>query len=108
MAARLTGERPMPERTKPSAADLHWLSTLLTGRREIALDVTVQAIAPAVDPSTFFSAWMLAWSRRLVIAKALTAVRQDLVASARRMALRRAVRCAPRSWALDRDTTKSD
>jgi DNA-directed RNA polymerase specialized sigma24 family protein len=110
MALKLTGERPVPERTTQSAADLHWLSALLTGRREIALDVTEQSIAPAVDASTFFSTWMLAWSRRLVIAKALTAVREDLVASARRTAGRRAGRSAlpPRSWAPDRGTTKSD
>jgi DNA-directed RNA polymerase specialized sigma24 family protein len=58
----------------------------------------------------FFSTWMLAWSRRLVIARALAAVREDLAASARRTALSRAERSAlpPRSWALHRDTTKSD
>ena len=53
---------------------------------------------------------MLAWARRLVIAKALTAVRKELAASARRTALRGEKHSAlpPRSWMLDEGTTKSD
>ena len=100
----------MPERTEPGA-DLHWLATLLTGRREIAGSVTMQAVDhPAYDSNPYFSTWMVAWSRRLVIAKILTAVREDLAASARRTALRRVERPAlpPRSWVLDRGTPKSD
>ena len=31
------------EQTRLGAADLHWLATLLTGCREIAVDVTVQS-----------------------------------------------------------------
>jgi len=97
------------EQAKDGAADLQWLATLLTGRREIAVDVTKQAMAEG-DSNPFFSTWMVAWSRRLLIAKALTAVREDLAASARRSASKRAegYELPPRSWALDRDTTKSD
>lgn len=36
------------ELTKRNAADLHWLATLLTGRPEIATELTFQAIAPAL------------------------------------------------------------
>jgi DNA-directed RNA polymerase specialized sigma24 family protein len=98
------------EQATHGAADLQWLVTLLTGSHEIALDVTVEAIVPAGDPSSFFPTWMEAWSRRLVIAKALTAIREDLAASARRTALGRAEGSARprRPWVLDRDATKSD
>jgi DNA-directed RNA polymerase specialized sigma24 family protein len=98
------------EQAKQSAANLHWLATLLTGRGEIAADATVEAITASGDPDAVFSAWMHAWSRRLVIARALTMVREDLAASARRMAWRRPEKPAlpPRSWVLDPGTTKSD
>jgi DNA-directed RNA polymerase specialized sigma24 family protein len=91
------------------AADLHWLATLLTGSRDIAADVTAQVIAPPKD-SNAFSSWMNAWSRQLVIGKALAAVREDLAASARRMDSARPDKSSlpDPSWALDRQTTKSD
>ena len=98
------------EQAKQSAVNLHWLATLLTGSGELAAGVTVEAIAESDDPDAVFSAWMHAWSRRLVIASALTRVREDLAASAGRMALRRFEESAlpPRSWVLDPGTTKSD
>ena len=98
------------EQTKQGAVDLHWLATLLTGRREIAGGVTMQAVDhPAYDSNPYFSTWMVAWSRRLVIARALIAVREDLAASARRTALRReGPALPPRPWGLDRRTPKSD
>ena len=93
-----------------NAADLQWLATLLTGSRETGIDVTTDAAELADDPNRFFSTWMDAWSRRLVIARALTTVRADLAASARRIALSRAESSVlpPRSWVLDPGTTKSD
>jgi DNA-directed RNA polymerase specialized sigma24 family protein len=93
-----------------SAADLHWLATLLSGSPETAIDVTTQAIELADDPDQFFATWMQAWSRRLVIAGALTAVREQLARSARRIAWNRGGRQAlpPRSWKLDSQTTKAD
>jgi DNA-directed RNA polymerase specialized sigma24 family protein len=98
------------EQAKQNAADLHWLATLITGCREIAADVTTEAIARSDDPDAFFSTWMQAWSRRIVIAKALAAVRQDLAASARRTASQRAEKSGfpPPSWVLDAGTTKAD
>jgi len=88
------------EQAKRSAADLYRLATLLTGCREIGAGVTVEAV----------STWMHPGSRRLLIGKALTTVREDLAASARRMAFECAEESAlpPRSWALDQGTTKSD
>lgn len=99
----------MKTRTQ-NAVNLHWLATLLTGSGEIAAGVTMKATAASDDPDAVFSAWMRAWSRRLVIARALTTVREDLAASARRMALRRTEKSTlpPWSWVLDPGTTKSD
>jgi DNA-directed RNA polymerase specialized sigma24 family protein len=93
-----------------SAADLHWLAFLLTGRREIAFDVTAQAVDLTDGRNGFFSTWMVSWSKRLVIARALAAVREDLAMSARRTALRHTENSEfpPPSWVLDAGTTKLD
>jgi len=98
------------EQTRRNLADLHWLATLLTGCREIATNVTFQAVAPTQDENAFFSDWLHTWSRRLVIAKALIAVREDLARSARRTALKHTENSAvPRQpWTLDEQTTRPD
>jgi len=98
------------EQARRNVADLHWLATLLTGCQETATEVTFQALGPADDTNAFFSNWMDAWARRLVIAKALAAVRDDLAQSARRTALRHSQKTGlpPRSWMLDGDTDRSD
>jgi DNA-directed RNA polymerase specialized sigma24 family protein len=98
------------EQAKCKVADLYWLSTLLTGCRETASDVTVQSLSLVDGAGTFFSSWMEAWSRRIFIAKALAAVREDLAESARRTALRAAENSElpPSSWTLDDETTRSD
>jgi hypothetical protein len=90
-------------------ADLHWLATLLTGCRENAVDVTARVIDCAGDEKAFFSKWMVSWARRLVIAKSLASVSNELAASASRTALKREVHSPlpPRSWTLDAGTTKS-
>jgi DNA-directed RNA polymerase specialized sigma24 family protein len=98
------------EQANQCAADLHWLAFLLTGRCETGVDVVVETIASKDAPNFFFSAWMLAWSRRVFIAKALAAIRENLAASARRTESRRADQFAlpARTWVLDQATTKLD
>lgn len=98
---------PSLESANMHAANLYWLAFLLTGQREASVDMAVEAL-DSPDGNPFFSAWMLAWARKVVIAKALGAIRQDLAASARRMASRRGRSCppAPRNWALGPGTTK--
>jgi DNA-directed RNA polymerase specialized sigma24 family protein len=98
------------EEPKQNAADLHRLATLITGRREIASNVTTEALARADDRDASFSTWMRAWSRRVVIAEALAAVREDVSASARRTTLQGAEKHAapPPPWVLDEGTSKSD
>ena len=49
-------------------------------------DATLEALDTASDPDWSFAQWMSAWSRRVVIAKALTGIRAELAESARRTA----------------------
>jgi DNA-directed RNA polymerase specialized sigma24 family protein len=77
------------------AANLYWLALLVTGDREESAELAAGALESA-DSNPFFSAWMLAWSRKVVIARALAAVRQELAASARKVAMARAPRCGSR------------
>jgi DNA-directed RNA polymerase specialized sigma24 family protein len=94
-------------------ADLHWLAFLITGHREQSVDLAIEAAVSEARNSQdgtgpFFSAWMLAWSRRVVIAKALAAIRGELNLSARRMESERARKSAlpPRGWVAGQEATK--
>jgi len=96
------------EQAGKRVADLYWLAFLLTGHRRLSVDATLGAAGFPDDANPFFSAWMVAWSRRVFIAKALATIRNELAASARRTASKGAEKIAlpPRNWTLDRDTTK--
>jgi hypothetical protein len=87
------------------ASDLYWLAFLLTGRRDVSVDIAAD-VAVAEGAKAFFADWMRAWQRRLVIAKALRAVHAQLVESARRTEVAH-VRTPeiPRDWSLS-DVTK--
>jgi len=87
---------------------IYWLAYLLTGRRELSLNVTGESLEGPDDANPFFSTWMVAWSRRVFMAKALADIRAELAESARRTILRRADKgtLPPREWGLARDTTK--
>jgi len=91
------------------AANIYWVAFLLTGHRGLSVDVTLEAMAFPDDANPFFSTWMLAWSRRVFIAKALAAVREEVTASAHRTASKRAAKAGlpARNWTLDRGTTKA-
>jgi len=94
--------------TNEHAADLHWLAFILTGNREQSIDVTLDTLNFQGGANPFFSNWMLGWSRRVVIAKALGVIRDKLAASASSTASKRVQKSAlpPRTWVLDRHTTK--
>jgi DNA-directed RNA polymerase specialized sigma24 family protein len=99
---------PTLEQKTRHAADLYWLAFLLTGARGESADLAVESIGTP-DDRAFFSAWMLAWSRKVVISKALAAIRQDLADSAARIARARSPRCAPslpRDWSLPPSASK--
>jgi hypothetical protein len=92
------------------AATLYRLAYLLTGHRWSGVDMTLEMLDSRDGADSVFSNWILAWSRRLVIAKALAGIRDDLVASARRTASRHAEKIAlpPKNWVLDPNTTKTE
>ena len=95
------------EDVKNAAADLYWLAFLLTGRPDISIDIAVDTAVSQDNANPFFAAGMRAWSRRIVIAKALAAIRDELAESARRTELARVHPwAAPRGWSLSPDTTK--
>jgi DNA-directed RNA polymerase specialized sigma24 family protein len=90
------------------ASNLYWLAFLLTGNREASVQATVDALESS-ETNPFFFAWMLAWSRKVVIAKALAAIRQELAASAKRIAAARSPRCGhpvPADWTLAPGATR--
>jgi DNA-directed RNA polymerase specialized sigma24 family protein len=97
------------EDAKKDVADLHWLAYLLTGQRDLSIEIAVDAIRPQTGEEQFFPEWMRAWSRRIVIAKALAATRAELADSARRTGLAGVDRSAPapRNWSLRPDMTKA-
>lgn len=74
------------EQAKDRAAALYRLAFLMTGDRVRSLDATLEAVDSGDGTGSFFSGWLLAWSRRLIIAKVLAGVRDELAASARRTA----------------------
>jgi len=96
------------EQPNERATDLYWLAFLLTGHHGLSVDVTLEALVLPDDANPFFSTWMHAWTRRVFIAKALAAVRDELAASARQTTSERVEKPAlpPRNWTLDRGTTK--
>jgi DNA-directed RNA polymerase specialized sigma24 family protein len=103
-------EKPDVEQVSLGASDPYWLAFLLTGQKELSLDLTIEALESAEDSNLFFSNWMLAWSRRVFMAKALAAIRQELTASARRTAAERfrQAKLPRRDWSLNLDTSKAD
>jgi hypothetical protein len=98
------------EQSNQGAAGIYWLAYLLTGRSEPSIDVAIDAAGFQEGASPFFSTWMLAWSRRVAIGKALAAIRDELAESLRRTVSKRFKKMAlpPRTWALDGETTKME
>lgn len=89
------------------AADLYRLAFLLTGSRGSSVNVAIEAFEATEGANPFFSSWMLAWSRKVVIAKALGAMRDELAASAQRTRSRSADKYVlpSRRWTPPTETT---
>ena len=94
---------------KSHGADLYWLAFLLTGCRDISIDLAAAAVSQDAE-NPFFDSWMRAWSRRIVISKALASICVELAESARETDLARVDRgwALPRNWSLPADTTKAE
>jgi DNA-directed RNA polymerase specialized sigma24 family protein len=80
-----SGEPRRSQNKTKAAIDLYWLAFLVTGDREISIDIAADVEVSDPDATPFFVGWMRAWSRRLVIAKALAAIREELADSRRRI-----------------------
>jgi hypothetical protein len=93
---------------KKTAVDLYWLAFLLTGRRDVSIDIAADAAGSWDYANPFFEDWMRGWQRRLVIAKALAAIHEELADSARRTKAAHAGSGTPRNWSLSPNTTKDD
>jgi hypothetical protein len=81
-----SGGQFMLEQAKNRAAALYRLAFLVTGDRARSLDAALETIDSGDDADSFFSGWMMAWSQRLVLAKVLVGIRDELAESARRTA----------------------
>jgi DNA-directed RNA polymerase specialized sigma24 family protein len=94
---------------RDDAAHLYRLAFLLTGRQEASIDIAADAAVSEDDANPSFTGWMRDWQRRLVIARALTAVDEELRDSARRTQLARPDGSAkpPRNWSLSPATTNA-
>jgi DNA-directed RNA polymerase specialized sigma24 family protein len=99
------GER----RTSRDAADLYWLAFLLTGQSDLSIEIAADSVVSQDEGHPFFTGWMRAWSRRIVISKALATIREALAESARQTEVAGADRAgAPlRGWSLPADTSKA-
>ena len=102
----LAQEAP-PMTVRNDAAHLYWLAFLLTGRRDVSVDIALETALLRSEDNAFFNSWMGAWARRVVIATALAEIRRDLAASAQRTKAARIKKSvSPRNWSLPADTTK--
>jgi hypothetical protein len=97
------------EQASERIVDLYWLAFLLTGHSESSVEIAIESFDSQDGASPFFSIWMTAWPRRVVIAKALTSIRKDLVDSANRTESKRVDKSAfpSRNWTLNPATTKA-
>lgn len=87
---------------------LYWLAFLLTGARDISIDVAADAALSQAAVNPFFATWIRAWTRKIVIAKAVSAIRDELRASVHRTELARVPGPAPlQKWSLPASTTKT-
>jgi hypothetical protein len=98
------------EDLKSDATDLYWLAFLLTGRRDVSIDIAADAAVSEDYPNSFFADWMRDWRRRLVIGQALTAIHAELADSARRTKQARvdAAATSQRDWSTRPAVTKAD
>ena len=86
----------------------NWLAFLGTGARDISIDVAADAALSQAAVNPFFATWIRAWSRKIVIAKAVSAIRDELRASVRRTEPARVPGPAPlQKWSLPASTTKT-
>lgn len=72
------------EHATKDVTSLSWLAFLLTGAGDISIDIAADACLSQAAINPFFATWIRAWSRKIVISKAVAAIRDELRASVRR------------------------
>ncbi len=96
------------EHATEGVTDLYWHAFLLTGAHDISIDIAADADLSQAGVNPFFATWFRAWSRKIVIANAVAAVRDELWASVRRTEVARVTGPAPlQKWSLPASTTKT-
>jgi hypothetical protein len=106
-------EETLTQMYRDQASPLIWLASLLTGDHTLGAEAVIEVLNSEDAGNPFFENWMVAWSRKLVIAKALDVVRAELQASVLRTELRHfeyatgmeAARLI--NWSLAPDTDKA-
>jgi hypothetical protein len=96
--------------SQQSKPELLWLAYLLTGDRGMSVEAVADAVDVTDPGNPFFRNWMISWSRKLVIAKALGAAESQMAESVRRTRRRRCPRfqgLPTRTWSLDADVDKA-
>ena len=73
---------------RTEVADLYWVCFVLSGLQQLSIEIAAD-VAAQDYPTGFFSEWMHGRSRRIALARALEAIRQELAESARRTDLAR-------------------
>jgi len=81
-------EETLTQMYRDQASRLCWLAFLLTGDRTRGLEATIEVLNTEDAVNPFFENWVVAWSRKLLIAKALGTVRAEMRASMSRTELR--------------------
>ena len=82
-------EAAVTRRYQDQAAQLYWLAFLLTGDRARSVEAAVEALNTDDAANPFFGDWMVVWAKKLVIARALSAVSVEMRASVLRTERRR-------------------
>ena len=96
------------ERRTKDLTSLYWLAFLLTGASDISIDVAAATALSQAAVNPFFATWIRAWSRKIVMAEAVSAIRDELRRSVRRTELARVPGPAPlQKWSLPASTTKT-
>lgn len=82
-------EAAVTRRYQDQAAQLYRLAFLLTCDRACSVEAAIEALNTDDAANPFFGDWMAAWARKLVIARALSAVSGEMRASVLRTERRR-------------------
>src|SRR5689334_17590909 len=74
---------------RTQVSDLYWLGYLLTGDHERTAEILIEDLKTVDAASPFFQGWMVAWSRKIFIAKVLGSVKPEFDPARLRDRLRR-------------------